>query len=254
MLLHLSDLHFGTEKEECLLAIKHFCEQHRIEVIAVSGDLTQRARIVQFLSCKKFLDGLSIPYLVVPGNHDIPLYHVWQRVFSPFHSYKTFFGELEDTLETENFYLIGVNSIRRRHHTKGHISLAQVDEVSQKLKHAPENKLKLVVVHQPFYVAQEKGHGLGDCPNRGRFALEQWSKYGLFGLLHGHLHLMGVYNLTQVYQLRADPIFDIHAGTATSWRLRKNEPNGFNVLSKDGSIQHYIFDEKSKKFTLRESY
>jgi 3',5'-cyclic AMP phosphodiesterase CpdA len=48
MLLHLSDLHFGTEKPECLLAIQQFCREHSIEVIAVSGDLTQRARFFSF--------------------------------------------------------------------------------------------------------------------------------------------------------------------------------------------------------------
>ena len=84
MLLHLSDLHFGTEREVCIEAIHHFCQQYRPEVVVVSGDLTQRARYQQFYACVQFLNSLSIPYLVVPGNHDIPLYHVWNRFFSPF--------------------------------------------------------------------------------------------------------------------------------------------------------------------------
>lgn len=63
MLVHLSDLHFGAEKQECLLAIKQFCGKHPVEIIAVSGDLTQRARRNQFLNCKTFLDGLNIPCL-----------------------------------------------------------------------------------------------------------------------------------------------------------------------------------------------
>ncbi len=81
MLLHLSDLHFGTEKQECLDAIAAFCREHEPEVIVVSGDLTQRARFTQFYSCKQFLDSLGIPYMVIPGNHDIPLYHLWNRFF-----------------------------------------------------------------------------------------------------------------------------------------------------------------------------
>ncbi len=58
-----------------------FCTQHKPEVIVVSGDITQRARYQQFYKCRQFLDSLNIPYLVVPGNHDIPLYHVWNRFF-----------------------------------------------------------------------------------------------------------------------------------------------------------------------------
>ncbi len=59
-----------------------FCTQHKPEVIVVSGDITQRARYQQFYKCRQFLDSLNIPYLVVPGNHDIPLYHVWNRFFT----------------------------------------------------------------------------------------------------------------------------------------------------------------------------
>lgn len=50
MLLHLSDLHFGTEKKECLEAIRDFCIQQQPEVIVVSGDITQRAKYEQFLN------------------------------------------------------------------------------------------------------------------------------------------------------------------------------------------------------------
>ena len=60
---------------------KRFCIQQQPEVIVVSGDITQRAKYEQFFKCRQYLDSLNIPYLVVPGNHDIPLYHVWNRFF-----------------------------------------------------------------------------------------------------------------------------------------------------------------------------
>ncbi|MFT4020623.1 MAG: metallophosphoesterase [Acinetobacter sp.] len=249
MLLHLSDLHFGTEQEECLDAIRQFCRINPIEVIAVSGDLTQRARFMQFFSCKKFLEELNIPYLVVPGNHDIPLYQVWHRVISPFARYQTFFGALEGILETEHFYLIGVNSIRRRHHTKGHISLAQIQYVDECLQHAPPHKLKIVVVHQPFYTSPDDRHGVKDCPVLGKMALQSWSKQGLDALLHGHLHQSAVYDLNQIYQLdRGRPVLDVHAGTATSYRLHHGQPNSFNVMHINGDIEHYQFNRSLKKF------
>lgn len=252
MLLHLSDLHFGTEKPECLTAIEDFCRQHRPEVIVVSGDLTQRARFIQFYNCKQFLDSLNVPYLVVPGNHDIPLYHLWNRFFSPFVRYQFFFGELEPTLETEHFFIVGVNSIRRRYHTRGYISLEQIQKTNEILKQAPSHKLKLVVLHQPFYTPPDQPHGIKDCPVLGRMALDNWSKSGLFGVLHGHLHKTAVYDLTQIYQLRVDePVYDIHAGTATSYRLYKNLPNSFNVILNDGCVEHYWFDPASKAFVLK---
>ncbi|MCH7336944.1 metallophosphoesterase family protein [Acinetobacter sp. NIPH 2699] len=252
MLLHLSDLHFGTERAECMRAIQLFCEQHHPEAIVVSGDLTQRARFKQFYACRQFLDALSIPYLVVPGNHDIPLYHVWNRFFSPFLRYQIFFGNMEQSLETEHFYIVGLNSIRRRYHTRGHISAQQIHETYDKLKQAPANKIKLVVFHQPFYIAPDEHHDK-DCPVLGQIALEQWGHTGLFGLLHGHLHQAAVYDLTQVYQLNIEhPVYDIHAGTAISNRLHHDASNSFNVILANGTIEHYWFDEQKKQFEKHE--
>ena len=128
MLLHLSDLHFGTERPECIRAIQKFCIEQQPEVVVVSGDLTQRAKFKEFYACKQFLESLKIPYFVVPGNHDIPLYHLWNRAFRPFGLYQLFFGSLENTLVTQHFYLIGMNSIRRRYHTRGSISLEKIQK------------------------------------------------------------------------------------------------------------------------------
>ena len=248
MLLHLSDLHFGTERPECIRAIQKFCIELQPEVVVVSGDLTQRAKFREFLACKQFLESLKIPYFVVPGNHDIPLYHLWNRAFRPFGLYQLFFGSLENTLVTQHFYLIGMNSIRRRYHTRGSISLEQIQKVDQQLMQAPANKLKIIVSHQPFYTAKENHH-LKDCPALGQFAIQEWGKHQLYALLHGHLHLVAVYDLNQEFELNlSQAVYEVHAGTAISSRLHKNIPNSFNVISSDGSFQHYFFDEQQQDF------
>lgn len=254
MILHLSDLHFGTEKIECITAIQRFCLAHKPEAVVVSGDLTQRARYQQFYHCKQFLDSLDIPYLVVPGNHDIPLYHLWNRVFSPFARYHLFFGRLEDRLETEHFSIVGINSIRRRYHTKGHISLEQIQQVDHMLQHVPEHKIKVIVAHQPFYTPPDNDHGVKDCPILGKMALEVWSKSGLNMLLHGHLHQSAVYDLNLIYQLHAlHPVLEIHAGTATSHRLHHDLPNSFNVIENNMDVTPYYFSEQLQDFVIDET-
>ncbi len=92
MLLHLSDLHFGTENVACMQAVQQLCASMRPEAVVVSGDLTQRARYAQFYACKHFLDSLNLPYLVVPGNHDIPLYHLWNRFLVRLRGISCFLG------------------------------------------------------------------------------------------------------------------------------------------------------------------
>ncbi len=105
MLLHLSDLHFGTENVACMQAVQQLCASMRPEAVVVSGDLTQRARYAQFYACKHFLDSLNLPYLVVPGNHDIPLYHLWNRFFSPFARYQLFFGRMERCVGNRTIFM-----------------------------------------------------------------------------------------------------------------------------------------------------
>lgn len=249
MLLHLSDLHFGTERDGPIEAIRHFCQQHKPEVIVISGDLTQRARFREFYACKKYLDSLAIPYFVVPGNHDIPLYHLWKRVFQPFGYYQLFFGALEQNLETEHFYLIGLNTVRPRYHTKGMVSERQIKQIDQVLLHAPKNKLKIIVSHQPFYTSHLDHHHIKDCPLLAQPALEQWGQHDLFALLHGHLHVTAAYNLNEKYQLGlTHPVYEVHAGTATSHRHYKKITNSFNVIHNSGEIQFYFYDEKRKQF------
>ncbi|OTG92512.1 metallophosphoesterase family protein [Acinetobacter sp. ANC 3832] len=251
MLIHLSDLHFGTEKIECITAIQRFCEKHQPEIVVVSGDLTQRAKLKEFYACKQFLESLNTPYFLVPGNHDIPLYHVWNRTFRTFALYQLFFGSLEKTLVTEHFYLIGINSIRRRYHTRGHVSLEQIHRVNQQLIQAPNNKLNIIVSHQPFY-SSEDNHHLKDCPTLGKLALAEWGQHHLYALLHGHLHLVAVYDLNQEFALNlGHPVYEVHAGTATSHRLHKKMPNSFNVILNDGTFQHYFFDEQLQDFVLK---
>ncbi len=249
MILHLSDLHFGTERPECLEAIQQFCRDHALEAVVVSGDLTQRARLGQFFACKRFLEQLNTPYLVIPGNHDIPLYHLWNRLFTPFTRYQLFFGELEPVLETEHFYLIGVNSIRRRYHTKGHLSREQIQRIDLKLQQAPASKIKIIVSHQPFYVPFQNRRGFKDIPLMAKIALESWSQHGLFAVLHGHLHRTAVYDLNRIFELGGNhPVYDVHAGTSASHRLHKNQPNSFNAIDETGKITQYCFDEQLKTF------
>ncbi|MCJ8147427.1 metallophosphoesterase [Acinetobacter sp. A3.8] len=248
MLLHLSDLHFGTELPERVQAVKKFCEQHQPELVIVSGDLTQRARFQQFYACRQFLESLNIPYLVVPGNHDIPLYHVWRRFFNPFGRYQLFFGATEKEIISEHFYVVGVNSIRPKYHTKGYVSTKQIAEVEAKLKNAPEHLYKLVAVHQPFYCEPFDKH-VDDCPVSGEIALRHWADAGLNGLLHGHLHQSAVYHLNQFYHLDvAQSVLDIHAGTTFSNRTHHGEENGFNVITVQGEIDAYLYDESAKSF------
>src|SRR4051812_18078443 len=91
-LLHISDLHFGPyyvpHVGEALLAA---AEQLQPDVIVASGDFTQRAKAAEFAAAREFHDRLPpAPQVVCPGNHDVPLYRVWERIRRPHELYRAY--------------------------------------------------------------------------------------------------------------------------------------------------------------------
>jgi predicted MPP superfamily phosphohydrolase len=93
-LLQISDPHFGTERPEVLQALERFAEALAPQVVVMSGDITQRATRVQFAAARAFVDRLAAPAtLVIPGNHDIPLFDLAARCFSPYGRYMEAFGD-----------------------------------------------------------------------------------------------------------------------------------------------------------------
>src|SRR5688500_9138715 len=85
-IIHLSDLHFGASDPALVSAVIDEVTRLAPDVIAVSGDLTQRARHSQFRSARAFLEALPAPAVVVPGNHDVPLYNLFARFAAPVRS------------------------------------------------------------------------------------------------------------------------------------------------------------------------
>ena len=79
---HLSDLHFGRHDPRVVEGLLRDLEDQRPDLVAVSGDLTQRAREREFDAGASFLRRLPCPWLAVPGNHDIPLFDVIRRLRS----------------------------------------------------------------------------------------------------------------------------------------------------------------------------
>ena len=82
-IVHLSDIHFGRVDQAVVERVIEKVNEIFPDVVVVSGDLTQRAKTAEFLEAKRFLEKLPKPQIVVPGNHDVPLYNVFDRFFRP---------------------------------------------------------------------------------------------------------------------------------------------------------------------------
>jgi 3',5'-cyclic AMP phosphodiesterase CpdA len=228
-LLQISDTHFGTEQPAVVTALLLLAGREQASVHVLSGDITQRARRAQFDAARRFVDRLpKAERLVIPGNHDIPLYDVVTRLFAPYRHFRRVFGDaLEAEIDTPDMRVIGLKTTRRWRHKHGEISQAQVERVAARLRDSGRDKLRVVVTHQPMAVPDT--HEAKHIVRGADAALRAWAAAGADLLLGGHIHLPYVINVANRSGLPRR-IWCVQAGTAVSHRIRSGVPNSVNII------------------------
>lgn len=221
-ILHVSDLHFGRTRPDLVEPLVQLCADLSPDLVAASGDFTQRARRSQFVDAKAFLDRLSAPWLAVPGNHDISLDNVLVRVLDPWGRYRALIhDDLSPRWEDEELCVIGLNTVNRFAHQAGRIGDAAVAQIGAAYRESPDKTL-VVVMHHPL----EHPPGSDKAPMRHRLrGVEALGKAGADIVLSGHLHHHHVAPLST-----APGILLVQAGTGLSTRVRE-EPNTLNFLT-----------------------
>ena len=227
-IVHLSDLHFGRVDYSIIGPLVAAVTSIRPNVVAVSGDLTQRARSHQFKEARKFLDALPSPQIIVPGNHDVPLYNAFARFLQPLEKYRRYITpDLEPFYSDEEVAVLGINTARSLTIKYGRINRAQIARARQRLCAFGANVAKVVVTHHPFDLPE--GHKEAELVGRARLAMEALASCGADVLLAGHLHVSHTGHTAERYKIAGHSALVISAGTATSTRGR-GEANSFNVI------------------------
>jgi 3',5'-cyclic AMP phosphodiesterase CpdA len=227
-IVHLSDLHFGKVHVPTLQPLRETVEAMKPDLIAVSGDLTQRARTSQFREARAFLDTLPKPQIVVPGNHDVPLFNVLARFAQPLTKYKRWITEdLTPSFVDEEIAVLGINTARSLTHKSGRVNVQQVEETCADFAKALDGQVRIVVTHHPFDVPRIADED--DIVGRAGMAMECFAKCGVDVFLAGHLHLLHCGSIAR-YKIPGYSALAVQAGTATSTRGRHGEENSFNLL------------------------
>lgn len=248
-LLHISDLHFGRVDLPLVEPLVVAAQAIAPDLLVVSGDFTQRARRAEYRDARSFLRRFPGPRIVVPGNHDIPLWDVIRRFVSPLGRYRHYITEdLAPFYSDDEIAVLGINTARSLTRKYGRINAAQVARAQKVLGAVDPVLIKVVVTHHPFDLpAGLRSHSI---VGRSTMAMEGLAAVGVDLILSGHLHLQHTGLTTQRYPIEGHSALLAQAGTTFSTRGR-GEANSFNVIRiqrPEITIEHHLWQPESGDF------
>jgi 3',5'-cyclic AMP phosphodiesterase CpdA len=247
-IVHLSDLHFGRLDARLVQPLLAVIRELSPELVAISGDLTQRARRNQFAEARTFIHALECPHLVVPGNHDVPLYDIARRFLRPLGRYKEFIAaDVEPVHVDEEIAVMGLNSARALTFGRGRLNASQINRAAERLRGVDPRLVKIIVTHHPFDLPD--AYGAEHLVGRAKAAMAAFAEVGADLFLAGHLHVSHIGRTAERYKIAGHSALVVQAGTISA-RLR-GEPNSFNVLRvnrPDISVARHTWDEARQLF------
>lgn len=249
-LLQISDVHFGPHYVPRVgNALLRAVQELESDVIVVSGDFTQRAKREQFAQAREFLDQLpDRPTVMIPGNHDVPLYRVFERLFNPYGLYQEYISkDLDMVLRSEEAVIVALNSTKPlRAIVNGRIARWQLKFCEEAFRDAPDEALRIVVAHHHFAPAPD--YEGGQVMPKAKRAIDCFTELEVDMVIGGHLHRAYIGNSLDVYpgEDRDHGIIIVQSGTSTSrrGRAREREKNSFNhIRIAEGVVRitHYMY-------------
>ena len=230
-LFHASDLHFGKEDTR---ALDWFAECVRVEkpdAVAITGDLTMRARHREFAAFCDWVLTLDVPVTVEVGNHDLPYWNLFERFTTPYKRIRKIEALVEREIDLPGLSLVPLKTTARAqmrwNWSRGWVGKGPLKRALAAIDALPEGRLVLVTAHHPLVEAGTRGKAL---TKGGNAALAALAKAGVAAVLTGHVH--DPFDLMQTTP--EGPIRMIGAGTL-SQRIRSTPPS-FNELAIDGAV------------------
>lgn len=256
-IVHASDIHFGTpHRPEAAEAFVEAAHRLAPDCLVLSGDFTQRAKIHEFEAAAAYLERLpSVPTVVTPGNHDVPVYRVFERLFAPHRNYRRYISdELDTVTRIPGATLVSLDSTAPYTAiVNGRIRPRQVDFARQAFGESPEGDVRILVAHHHFAPAPDY-EGDKSMP-RAREVLDALTEMGVELILGGHLHRAYIGNSLDVHpgQRKDQGVVIVQSGTTTSGRgrAREREKNSFNVVrigEQALEVTHHMLFEQTGRF------
>jgi len=236
---HLSDLHFGRIAHPGIVAaLVREVNENGIDLVVLSGDLTQRARAAEFEGAKRMLAAIEPFTLVVPGNHDVyPWWRPYRRLATPLRRYTQHItDDLAPTFEGDGVSVLGLSTAYGATIKGGRVGPADREALRQHFASCDETVFKVLVLHH--HLTEIRSLGPHDVAGQARKTLDTAADLGVELILCGHLHVSHIEPLTIIPG--AHRIVVASAGTATSnrWREPTGPTNFYNIVTVEGDAFH----------------
>ena len=259
-ILHASDLQCGRPfRPGAADALVRFAARLGPNVVVVSGDLTQRAKVREFETARALMARLPrVPVIVTPGNHDVPLYRLLERLLDPYANYRRYAAaELNTVTSVPGATFVALNSSTPlRAIVDGRLEDRQIEFARGAFGSVPASDARVLVIHH--HLRPMPGDVGGPPIPRGEEFLVEFEAMGADLILGGHVHQT---RLTWSVDPEAAgdrrPIPLVACGTTTSRRgrgveLGRNSLNVVRVADEVIDVVPHLLEEGASDFEPRE--
>jgi 3',5'-cyclic AMP phosphodiesterase CpdA len=254
-ILHVSDLHIGTREDpEIAQALARLAETAAPELLVVTGDLTHRNKPHQHAAAAAFLRSLGLDLLVVPGNHDIPLWPPW-RFTSTFDVFEQSWQTTQPVYRSEHVHMVGLNSVRPWRQQSGGLRRSQLAWAAERLSEAAPGAFRVVALHHHMIGAPWRTRKK-PVAERNR-VLAALVDCGAELILAGHTHQGAVSERREFEVVHGDVgavVVSVAPGLGQPRPHRRGEARGLHVYEAGEStiaISTYIWRDDDWALTAR---
>ncbi len=230
LIFHLSDIHFGLENNRALDWVKSEIAARKPTAVAITGDITMRARHREFAAASAWIRSLDAPVTLEVGNHDLPYFNLIERFFMPYARFRGVEHMVERELALPGLAVVPLKTAARAqprlNWSKGWITGSALRKCLEAIDALPTGTRALVTAHHPLREVGTKGTAL---TRNGAKALAELAKRPVAAVLSGHVH--DAFDIVE--RTPNGPVRMIGAGTL-SQRIRSTPPS-FNEITWDGA-------------------